>query len=266
MRLDRTVLAVSVLLALSSFSPAQDTRPASAPAAETAPTSRPAEVRARHPRIGVSCDAAALEKEHVARVESIQPGSPADRAGIKIGDIILKVGGEEIRDDKTYREAIGRKRAGDVVPIVLRRGGGEQSVEVTLVERLSKPEPENVTVQHVLIGCGDRAPTPAGKKRSVEEARKLAEDILLRAKNGADFGDLVKTYSEDAGSVTKTPPGSYTIMQDGKPKPTPDARGWSEWVPGFSVVSFALEVGDVAMTTADPELSPFGFHVIKRIK
>lgn len=266
MRLDRTVLAASALLAFLSPALAQDSKPASAPAAETAPSSRPAEVRARHPRIGVSCDSTALEKEHVARVDSIQTGSPADRAGIKVGDVILKVGGDEIRDDKTYREAIGRKRAGEVVPVVVRRGGGEQTLEITLVERLARTEPENVMVQHVLIGCGERAPTPAGKKRTVEEAKKLAEDILLRAKNGADFGELVKTYSEDAGSVSKTPPGSYTIMQDGKPKPTPDARGWSEWVPGFSVVSFSLDVGDVAMTTADPELSPFGFHIIKRIK
>jgi len=76
----------------------------------------------------------------------------------------------------------------------------------------------------------------------------------------------VKSYSEDAGSVGKTPPGSYALMQDGKPKPTPDARSWSEWVPAFSALSFALDVGEIAMTAPDPDLSPFGFHIIKRIK
>src|SRR5262245_22295821 len=153
MRLDRTVLAASALLAFLSPALAQDSKSASAPAAETAPTSRPAEVRARHPRIGVSCDATALEKEHVARVESIITGSPADKAGLKVGDVILKVGGDDIRDDKTYREAIGRKRAGDVVPVVLRRGGSEQTVELTLQEKVSRPEPDAVTVQHVLVKC-----------------------------------------------------------------------------------------------------------------
>ena len=87
-----------------------------------------------------------------------------------------------------------------------------------------------------------------------------------RSSHELEQNELVKSYSEDAGSVGKTPPGSYVIMQDGKPKPTPDAQSWSSWVPGFSAVSFALDVGDVAMTVPDPELSPFGYHVIKRIK
>ena len=92
------------------------------------------------------------------------------------------------------------------------------------------------------------------------------DEVLKKAKNGANFDELVKTYSEDAGSVGKTPPGSYALMQDGKPKPTPDARSWSEWVPAFSALSFALDVEEIAMTVPDAELSPFGFHIIKRIK
>jgi membrane-associated protease RseP (regulator of RpoE activity) len=269
MRFDRIVLAASAVLVAFGPAIAQDpaSRPASAPAAaETKPSGAPAEVRARHPRIGIRCDAAALEKEHVARVDAVTAGSPAEKAGVKVGDVILKVAGEAIRDDKTYRDILSRKRPGDSVALVLRRGGDELNVEVALVDKLPRTEPESVMVQHVLIAFGDRASTPAGKKRTLEEARKIAEDVLSKAKNGADFDALVKTYSEDAGSVSKTPAGSYTIMQDGKPKPTADARAWSEWVPGFSALSFALEVGDVAMTTPDPELSPFGFHVIKRVK
>jgi membrane-associated protease RseP (regulator of RpoE activity) len=241
-------------------------RAASAPAAETGPASRPAEVRARHPRIGIRVDTIALEREKLARVEEVKPNSPAEKAGIKVGDIIMTVGGEEIRDDKAYRDALGRKRAGDEVAMHIRRGGEELDLTVTLPDRPFRSEPESVTIQHVLIGFGERAATPAGKKRTPEEARKLADEILKKAKNGANFDELVKSYSEDAGSVGKTPPGSYAIMQDGRPKPTPDARSWSEWVPAFSALSFALDVGEIAMTAPDPELSPFGYHIIKRIQ
>jgi membrane-associated protease RseP (regulator of RpoE activity) len=275
MRLDRIVLAASVLLLLPFAANAQDpaaaSKPASAPAAaETSPSSRPAEPRARHPRIGLRCDPVALEKQGVARVEEVKPGSPAEKAGIKVGDVILKVGSDEIRDDKSYREALGRKRAGDQVSLTLRRGGDEQTVEVTPVDKLSRTEPDAVTVQHVLVKAGSDKPDPRQpvqpKQRTVEEARKLAEDILRRAKNGADFAELVRTYSEDPGSVKNDPAGSYVLANDGKPKPTPTAIDRSQFVAAFTALAFSLEVGDVAMTTYDAELSPFGFHVIKRVK
>jgi hypothetical protein len=274
MRPDRIVLAASVLLLLPFAANAQDpaaaSKPASAPAAETSPTSRPAEPRAKHPRIGVRCDPVALEKQGVARVEEVKSGSPAEKAGIKVGDVILKVGGDEIRDDKSYREALGRKRAGEQIAITLRRGSEELTVDVTPVEKLSRPEPDAVTVQHVLVKAGPDKPDPRQpaqpKQKTVEEARKLAEDIMRRAKNGADFAELVRTYSEDPGSVKNDPAGSYVLANDGKPKPTPTAIDRASFVAGFTAVAFALEVGDVAMATYDAELSPFGFHVIKRVK
>jgi membrane-associated protease RseP (regulator of RpoE activity) len=268
MRHARTFVVVS--LAVVAFrAPAQESaasQPATKPSAETAPASRPAEVRARHPRIGIRCDAVALERHRIARVEAVTPASPAERAGIKVGDLIVKVGGEEIRDDKTYRDAMSRRRPGESVPIVIQRGSQEMDVTVVLPDKPTRVEPDTVVVQHVLVGCGDKAPTPAGKARTVEQARKLADEIATKAKNGADFGELVKSYSEDQGSVQKVPPGSYTMVQDGKPKPTADAFEKSGMVLGFSGVAFALEVGDVAVSAFDPDLSYFGFHVIKRIK
>ena len=161
---------------------------------------------------------------------------------------------------------MSRRRPGDVVSVRIRRGSDEFDADVTLADRPFRTEPESVVIQHCLIGCGERAPTPAGKARTVEQARKLAGEIAAKAKNGADFGELVKSYTEDQGSVAKNPPGSYTLVQDGKPKPVPDAYEKSGMVPGFSAVAFALEVGDVATAEYDVTLSPYGFHVIKRIK
>jgi membrane-associated protease RseP (regulator of RpoE activity) len=249
-----------------STRPSTDTRSAASPASETRAASRPAEARARHPRMGIRCETVTLEQQKIARVEAVLGGSPAERGGIRVGDVIVKVGGEEIRDDKTYRDVMSRRRPGESVDVVVRRGGEELDLVVTLPDKPTRTEPESVVVQHCLIGCEKQAPTPAGKARAVEQARKLADEIAMKAKNGAEFGELVKSYSEDQGSVAKTPPGSYTMVQDGKPKPVPDAREKSGMVASFSAVAFALEVGDVAIAAYDPTLSPYGFHVIKRIR
>ena len=266
----RTTVLVLFLIAPAASLLAQDSaasQPAETrPAAATRPESRPAEARGKHPRIGVRCDAVALEKQGVARVEAVVAGSPAERAGIKVGDVITKIGDDEIRDDKSYRDSMSRRKAGEAVPLTIRRGGQMLDLVVTLPERSTFTEPESIVIQHVLIGCGPQAPTPAGKSRTVEQARKLAEEIAVKAKNGADFGELVKSYSEDTGSVKKTPPGSYGLVQDGKPKPTPDTYEKSGFVLGFSWTAFMLDVGDVGISAYDPDLSPYGFHVIKRIK
>lgn len=261
----RIVPAWSLVLVILSSAIAQESA-ASRPA-ETRPDSRPAEVRARHPRIGVRCEATTLEQQHIARVESVTAGSPADKAGIRVGDVILKIGTDEIRDDKSYREAMTRRKSGETVPVTLRRGSSDpMNLEVTLVDKLPRTEPEGVSVQHILIGCGEKAPTPVGKKRTVEEARKKAEDLAAKAKNGAEFSELVKAYSEDPTAQRTTPAGLIKIVLDGKPKVTADISEYSGLNLGFSSVAFGLEVGDVAITPYDADISSYGFHVIKRIK
>jgi membrane-associated protease RseP (regulator of RpoE activity) len=263
----RLVLGAALAISLVSCAFAQDSA-ASRPATDTRPESRPAEVRLRHPKLGVRCETLALERDHVARVEEVKPGSPAEKAGIKVGDVILKIGTDEIRDDKSYREAMNRRKSGETVTVRVRRGTEEPDLEVTMVDKLPRTEPDAVVVQQCLIKCSAN-PTPGrdGKQmRTVDQARKVAEEIVLKVKNGADFDQIVKSYSEDQRSVRNDPPGSYTLVNDGKPKPDPKADDRSKMWPGFSAVAFALDVGDVAVAAYDSEISPEGFHIIKRIK
>src|SRR5881628_3682843 len=69
-------------------------------------------------------------------------------------------------------------------------------------------EPDHVVVQHVLIGFQGSVP---GKNitRSKDEAKKLADEILQRARKGEDFDALVKQYTDDA------PPGRYGMSNTG---------------------------------------------------
>lgn len=65
----------------------------------------------------------------------VSPGSPAEKAGVQGGDVLLRFGGKEIRDIYEYTAALGDVRPGQTVTLVLKRGGGEISLDVTLAER-----------------------------------------------------------------------------------------------------------------------------------
>lgn len=121
-----------------------------------------------------------------------------------------------------------------------------------------KDEPDVVVVQHVLISYKGRIP---GKQidRSKREAKALAEEILERAEAGEDFNELMREYTDDRGA------GVYKLVNKGLPKPA-DGYQRDEMAPSFGDVAFELEVGQVGMAKYHAGLSPYGWHIIKRLE
>ena len=70
-----------------------------------------------------------------AQVSEVVPGSAAEKNGIKAGDIITAVEGEELRDFNQLRTMIGNLRPGDVVNLDLVRDGEALSLSVRLDKR-----------------------------------------------------------------------------------------------------------------------------------
>jgi parvulin-like peptidyl-prolyl isomerase len=118
--------------------------------------------------------------------------------------------------------------------------------------------PDHIQVQHILIGFQGSVP---GKTitRTREESQKLAADVLARAKKGEDFGALVKEYTNDAF------PGIYEMNNTGV-APAPGEFPRTKMVKGFGDVSFSLKVGEIGMASYDSQASPFGWHIVKRLK
>ncbi|MDT7868480.1 MAG: trypsin-like peptidase domain-containing protein [Candidatus Pacebacteria bacterium] len=64
--------------------------------------------------------------------KAVIPNSPAERAGIKEGDLILEIDGEKITLQNTLAAAVRKKKVGDVVTLKIWRDGKILEIKVTL--------------------------------------------------------------------------------------------------------------------------------------
>jgi parvulin-like peptidyl-prolyl isomerase len=116
-------------------------------------------------------------------------------------------------------------------------------------------EPDRITLQHILISF---AGTQTEATRTKAEAEALAKKVVDRVKT-EDFTAVMKELSDDPG------PGVYSLANRG----VREQRGEyprDGMVPAFGNVGFSLAVNAVGLAVYDPAASPFGWHVIKRLK
>ena len=83
--------------------------------------------------VGTIPDYSANEKGF--RINGTSPGSPADKAGMKEGDIIVQFGATEVRNIYDYMTALSRHQPGDDVPVTVLRGEEEVTLTVSLVSK-----------------------------------------------------------------------------------------------------------------------------------
>ncbi len=81
-------------------------------------------------------------------VSGVTENGSADKAGIKSGDVILKIGGKEVNSSASLQEEIGRRRPGDKVAVTVRnKNGSEEIIDVLL--RNSEGETKLVSKEEV---------------------------------------------------------------------------------------------------------------------
>ncbi len=67
-------------------------------------------------------------------INSVTPGGPADRAGLRRGDVILKLNGKDVNDSNVLRNEIASSAPGTDVTLTILRSGQQQDVRVKLGE------------------------------------------------------------------------------------------------------------------------------------
>lgn len=105
-----------------------------------------------------------------------------------------------------------------------------------------------IAARHILVMHDGSRNKPPEVHRPREEARALSEKVLAEARQGGDFKELARKYSDDKQSG---PSGGELGFF---------ARG--AMVPAFDQAAFALEVGGVSEVVE----TDFGFHIIQRFE
>jgi hypothetical protein len=74
-----------------------------------------------------------------AMVSNVEPGSPADKAGIRVGDILTSIDGQEVKSSWGIMAKVRGLDDGQQVPVEVWRNGKAQNLTVTIVEK-ERPE------------------------------------------------------------------------------------------------------------------------------
>jgi aminopeptidase YwaD len=69
------------------------------------------------------------------KLDGVRPGSPAERAGLKAGDLVTRLGKTPVKNVYDYTYALGELRAGEEVEILIRRDGREMTLKITPEKR-----------------------------------------------------------------------------------------------------------------------------------
>jgi len=123
----------------------------------------------------------------------------------------------------------------------------QTAMDKSTVALMAKPKVpgDKITVQHVLIAF--KGAQNATVTRTREEAKVLAEKVWNDAKSGINFKDLMTMHSTDSGG------GEYEMSRD-------------QMVLGFREIAWRLNVDEIGVAPWHDKDSPYGWHIIKRIK
>jgi serine protease Do len=131
-----------------------------------------------------------LNADFGALVSDVSEDSPADRAGIKAGDVIVKVGGEKVTEPEDVTKILSEREEGGKVEIVLLRKGVKQTVRAEPAERGSGLRFDNPEAGGMNRDNQDFSAPPSDKSKVDPQIQELPEKILDSAIRGEMDDDI----------------------------------------------------------------------------
>jgi membrane-associated protease RseP (regulator of RpoE activity) len=117
-----------------------------------------------------------------AYIQMVVEDSPADKAGLKKGDVIVGFGGTVIRGPGKLTEKIRATKPGDSVKIEVRRDGKPVSLQVSMGDR---PKPMVWS-----WSGGEKYPLGEEQQRALEESLEGLKDLDIRIPAMKDMGNV----------------------------------------------------------------------------
>jgi len=75
------------------------------------------------------------QTEKGVKFAEVKPGSPAAKAGLKGGDVLIQFGDKPIKNLYDFTDALRRSKVGDVAHVTVLRDGKELQADVKLEQR-----------------------------------------------------------------------------------------------------------------------------------
>ena len=181
-------------------------------------------------------------------VQEIQPGGPADKAGLKPGDIITQIDGRQVKDGDDLVNEIASRRPGSTVRLGLLREGKPQDATVTIGDR-----------DKVFADLGNQAMNEspeehgdAGEEKLGMAVREASQQTVSKLHIGGVVIQSVRTGS--FADLQGLQPGLVIIRINKQPTSTKDQ---------FDAVVGKLKPGDdVVFEIMDPRRPGDGINYI----
>ena len=162
-----------------------------------------------------------------AQIGSVMPGSPAERAGLKVDDVIIAIDGKPVADPAALRVRTFTLEPGVAIPVRFVRAGQEQEVKVAIAEmpadpilaffgfsvKDGPPDPQGGVVVDVV------APGSQAEKAGLTPGLKVASIGPRRVFSKGEFDSLLPQVGGRGGPIPigVVRDGQFEIVNIGSP-------------------------------------------------
>ncbi len=181
-----------------------------------------------------------------AFAEDVSPGSPADKAGLKKGDIIVGVAGEPIDSQMDLRNSMLKNAPGSTVKVDYVRNGKRSSVSIKLEEfkraATSTVPKGNVDDLGDIFGGDGRMPNIDELRKRFNPDLEPEKDVEPLREGKARLGVGIENLSDDARKEYKIPSGTNGVLINSVE-------------PGSTAAKLGLQVGDILIGIGDRKVA-----------
>jgi serine protease Do len=172
-----------------------------------------------------------LKEDQGALVSEVTPKSPAEKAGLKSGDVITEVGGKKVTDSRHLKLEVARVKPGEAVTVKILRNGAAKNIQVAVREmpgneRLAKADPHPDKDEGTLNGVGV-ADLDRGMRQQFDLPNTVKGVVVTEvnpdsaaAEAGLKPGDVIQEINrqsvksaEEAVRLTESPDSKKTLLR-----------------------------------------------------
>jgi serine protease Do len=172
-----------------------------------------------------------LDRTEGALVGDVIPNSPAEKAGIKRGDVIVKFGNEEVRSMEELPKIVGGTTPGKAVNVEVIRDGKKKVLEVTIAVlkdeemKVAAVDPLGIQVQDITpeiaqslnldevegVLVSDVTPGEPGGEAGLKRGDIISEVNRQKVANAHDYGRITSKLKSGATALMLVKRGGTTI-------------------------------------------------------